>query len=59
LVLWARTFHPAPDNNPEVTPLYLLVYDLLTPAFALQCNVAGDCAVSFTVIPAAESEVQF
>jgi hypothetical protein len=58
-VLWARTFHPAPDNNPEVTPLYLSVYDLQTPAFALQCNVVGDCTVSCTVIPVAESEVQF
>ncbi len=56
-VLWARTFHPAPDNNPEVTPLYLSVYDLQTPAFALQCNVAGDCTVSCTVA-VAESEVR-
>jgi hypothetical protein len=58
-VLKARTFRPASGNNPEVTPLYLSVYDLRTPAFALQCNVAGDCAVSCTVIPVAESEVQF
>jgi len=57
-VLKARTFRPASGNNPEVTPLYLSVYGLRTPAFALQCNVAGDCAVSCTVIPVAESEVR-
>ncbi len=59
-VLKARTFHPAPDNNPEVTLLYLKsAYDLQTPAFALQCNAAGDRAVSCTVISMAEREVQF
>ena len=57
-VLWARTAHPAPDNNPEVTLLYLKsVYDSQTPAFVFQCNVVGDRAVSCTVISMAESEV--